>query len=90
MAVRFRLDGMRELTAQLQRLRPATAKAALQRGGMKAMQPMADLAARMAPFETGELESSIGVGTVARDDFASVGGREYSAVLSRGGSKEGP
>ena len=85
--VRVSLSGFKELDAQLKRLSSATARAALQRAGVEAMEPMARLARQLAPKDTGELSESIDVGVVAQDDFAAVGGRAYSATLKAGGSK---
>jgi len=84
---RVQLSGFKELDEQLKRLSQSVARAALQRAGIKAMKPMAQLASQLAPFETHELEQSIGVGTVAKNDFDAIGGKEYSAVLKAGGSQ---
>lgn len=65
MAVTMRLEGFRELEAELARLAtPATRKASARRALKKAAQPMADLAQANAPRgETGNLAPSISVGT---------------------------
>jgi HK97 gp10 family phage protein len=48
-AVKVRLSGFRELDKALGELSKATGTRVLQRAGAKAMQPMADLAASLAP-----------------------------------------
>lgn len=67
MKVTFRIDGLRELELALTQLPKATARAALRRVGIKALQPMADIARELAPDdpETGgkDLRASITVGT---------------------------
>jgi HK97 gp10 family phage protein len=67
MAVRVRVDGLRELDAALADLPKATGKAVLRRTLLKAGKPIADAARGMAPDDplTGgnDLRSSIGVGT---------------------------
>ena len=77
----FKIEGLRELEAQLERLKPATGKAALRRAGIKAMKPMADLARRFAPEKTGELKGSIMVSAKAQGAGADIGKNEYSAVI---------
>jgi len=85
--IRVHVSGFRELDAQLKKLSQSVARDALQRAGRDAMEPMARLARQLVPTDTHELQESIEVGAVAEDDFAAVGGREYSAVLKGGGSK---
>lgn len=87
MKATVRLEGMKELDAALMRLKPATGKAALRRGGMKAMRPMSDLAAILAPRDTGQLAASIAVSAKAVGAGGKVGKREYSAIMRAGGSK---
>ncbi|WP_037284516.1 HK97-gp10 family putative phage morphogenesis protein [Rubellimicrobium mesophilum] len=82
----FRLDGATELKEQLDKLRASTAKAALQRAGLKALQPMADLARSLAPEKTGELAQSIAVGAQAKND--EVGRLAYRFVMGGGGTRE--
>lgn len=84
MSTRVRVEGMKELEAQLERLRTATGQAALRRAGLKAMEPMAQLAQQNAPVETGELVGSIVVGAKATD--AEVGKIQYASVKKAGGS----
>lgn len=67
MAVRVKVDGLRELNAALEELPKAAQRSVLRRVGMKALQPVADTARAMAPDDPGtggnDLRSSIGVGT---------------------------
>lgn len=87
MKATVKIEGLAELDAALQRLKPATGKAALRRGGIKALRPMAELAATLAPKDTGQLAGSITVSAKAVGSGAEVGKREYSAVMKSGGSK---
>lgn len=86
MSVHFKVEGMKELQAQLEKLKTGTARAALTRAGIRALRPTAELAARLAPEDSGELKSSIAVG--AKTSSGGVGDAEYSGVLSAGGSKQ--
>jgi HK97 gp10 family phage protein len=63
-SVTFRTEGFAELERALQDLgRTTTQKASLRRSAVKALQPVADLAASLAPRDQGDLIASIGVGT---------------------------
>lgn len=48
MKMTFRLDGATQMKEQLDKLRASTAKAVLQRAGLKALKPMAELAADLS------------------------------------------
>lgn len=85
--MKVKVEGFRELEAQLERLKPATGKAALRRGGLKAMAPMAKLASELAPRDTGQLADSIVVSAKAVGAGANLGKKEYAAIMKRGGSK---
>lgn len=66
MTVTVKVEGMKELEAQLQRLTKAAGKGALRRGLKKAAQPTADLMADLAPrgtTATDALADSIAVST---------------------------
>ena len=65
MAVTVKLDGLKDLEAELAKLSKAAGKAALRRAGIKAMQPMAELARSLAPDDPStppiDLKTSIAV-----------------------------
>lgn len=87
MKTTVKITGMKELERELQKLSKAAGKGALRRAGMKAMQPMAEIARAQAPVETGDLRDSIAVGAKAVDGGADIGKREFAAVMKSGGSK---
>lgn len=80
----FSLAGFKELDAQLAKLSAATARAALQRAGTKALLPTLAIAAQKAPYDTGELAASIALGTKIKDE---VGALAY-ATAKRGGASD--
>lgn len=82
-----RLEGFRDLEQSLKQLSKAAGKGVLRRAGMKALEPMAELARSMAPEDTGELKRSIAVSAKAKGGAAEVGKAEYAAALRAGGSK---
>ena len=86
MSATIKVEGLKELEAQLERLSKAAGKAALRRAGVKAMQPMAEIARGLAPRDTGDLAGSIAVGAKAVDGGADIGKREFGAVMRAGGS----
>ena len=59
----LRMYGVKELDAILRELPTATARATVRRVAIKAMQPVAETAKRMAPVDTGGLRDSIVVST---------------------------
>jgi HK97 gp10 family phage protein len=59
----YKLDGFAELDRQLEKMKPAMGKASMRRSAKKAAQPMADLMARLAPRDEGDLSGSIAVST---------------------------
>jgi HK97 gp10 family phage protein len=62
--ISVRTEGFAELNRALEELgKIATQKASLRRSAVKALQPVADLAASLAPRDQGDLIASIGVGT---------------------------
>ncbi len=88
MKVSVRVDGLKEFDAALGELSKATARNTLRRVLMKAGQPMAETAARLAPDdpETGspDLHTSITVSASLKNP---VGKAEYRDVLQAGGSR---
>lgn len=70
MVTKVKLSGFKELEQSLGDLSRAAGSAALRRAGLKAMQPMADLASRLAPDDDTtppvDLHTSIGLSTRAR------------------------
>lgn len=85
MSVRVRLEGFRELEAELGKLSRAAGKGALRRAGVIALQPMAAIASAAAPEDTGALKRDIGVSAKAQG--GKVGDAEFSAVMRAGGSR---
>lgn len=85
MTVTMKLEGFRELEKEFAKLgKLATRRSVARRALKKAAQPMANLAASMAPYDDGDLKASIAVSTklssrqaglhrkMFRDDRASV------------------
>ncbi len=84
MKVSVKVSGFRELEKALSLLPKAAAKSTLVRVAKKAGQPIADLASGLAPKLTGELSSSIRVGTRVAN---SVGKKDYAEVMRSGGTR---
>lgn len=63
MAVTFKIDGLKELDRNLQKLKRATAKNVARKVMKEAGEPIAAAARRNAPIEEGHLRESIDVGT---------------------------
>lgn len=65
--MKIKIEGLKELNAQIERLKKGTAKGSLRRGMVKAAEPMAEMMRGLAPNdpETGgyDLQNSIGVST---------------------------
>jgi len=80
-----KISGMKELDHALSFLPKAAAKSTLVRVAKKAGQPIADLASDLAPVDTGELSSSVSVGTRISNR---IGKKEYAQVMQSGGTKE--
>lgn len=80
MKTTVRVEGMRELDKALGQFTKATAKGVLRRVGIKALGPMADAAASLAPDDPEtpdpDLESSITVGTKLNKRQASMAKRD--------------
>jgi HK97 gp10 family phage protein len=76
MATRVKLSGFKELNKTLNELSRAAHSGVLRRAGTKAMQPMADLATRLAPNDPA---------TVAPDDLATSITLSSRAKAGRGG-----
>lgn len=74
-----KLSGFKELNKALNELPKAGHSWALRRAGQKAMQPMADLAARLAPNDPR---------TSAPDDLSTSIGLSFRAKIGRGGREE--
>ena len=85
MRVTVGLDGFAQTQSQLGQMKRATQKAVLRRAGLAALQPMAAIAAALAPKDTGKLSNDIAVS--ARAGGSSIGLAEFGAVLRGGGSK---
>lgn len=83
--MKIRVDGLREVDRALGELSKSAARTVLRRAGMTALRPMAEMAARLAPRDTGELAGSITVS--ARADGADAGKAAFASVMRRGGSR---
>jgi HK97 gp10 family phage protein len=87
--VSVKVEGLRELEASLKQLPKATARNVLKRVLVKAGQPIAEQAARLAPDDprTGapDLHTSIAVSAKVRND---VGKAAFAKVLREGGSRD--
>ena len=59
----FRIEGLDDLVQNLGNLPKATGKNVLKRVLMRAAEPLAGTAARLAPYRTGRLSFSISIGT---------------------------
>jgi len=92
-----RVDGLRELDKALGEMSKAGARTVLRRVGLKALEPVAETAARLAPDDpdTGgfDLKSSIIVGTkltrrqtkMARSAARKAGGKDFVEVYAGAG-----
>lgn len=78
MSISVSVAGFRELEAALAELPKATARNVLRRTLIKAGQPIADEASRLAPVDTGKLAGRIVVSAKIKNK---VGNAEYSAAL---------
>lgn len=80
MKATVRVDGLRQLDQALAQFTKATAKGVLRRVGIKALGPMADTAASLAPDDPEtpdpDLESSVTVGTKLNKRQASLARRD--------------
>lgn len=83
----MKLEGFKELDAELAKLSKSMGKAVLRRSGIKALGPTAALAASIAPVATGELKGSIAVSAKAHGAGSQIGKSAYAAVMRGGGSK---
>ena len=81
------LQGFAELEAQLEKMTKATGKAALRRAGISAMEPMARIARRLAPEDTGDLIESVEVSAKAKGAAADIGKAEFAQVMKSGGTR---
>mgnify|MGYP003109415885 CR=1 FL=1 len=63
MGVSVKVEGLRDLEAELDKLTTAAGKGALRRAGRKSAEPLAELMRQGAPRDEGDLEASIGVST---------------------------
>lgn len=86
--VTVKVEGLRELERNLERLTKAAGKGVLRRAGTKALQPMANLAARIAPKDTETLARSIRVSGKAESSKSDIGRSEYWYVKSGGGTDQ--
>lgn len=73
--MRVKVEGLKELEAQLARLSKGAARGALRRAGVKSLQPMAEIARGLAPKDTEELSKSITVAAKAVGGGARSGRR---------------
>lgn len=79
--IKFKIEGLKELDEALSEMSKATARNTLKRALMKAGQPMATEAARLAPYRTHFLEGHIVVSAKIKNE---VGNAEYSAAMRAG------
>ena len=83
--MKLRLDGMKDLERNLQRIeKRATQKAVLRRALKKAAEPMRAVAEAKAPRASGDLAKSIKISSKIVDE---VGATAYHAAMRAGGSK---
>jgi HK97 gp10 family phage protein len=86
MAVKVKVEGLKELDAALGELTKATAKNVLKRVLKRAAQPIADAARGKVPVDTGKLRDSIIVGSNL-SEVEAAGNAAYAAKMRAGGSK---
>lgn len=84
MKVTVRTSGFADLDRTLSQMSKGMARGALSRAGVRAMAPMAVLAASLAPEETGELAGSIVVSAKAKGAGAAVGKAAFAAAMKGG------
>jgi hypothetical protein len=86
----IKLEGFKELEAELAKISKAAGRGVLERAGRKAMAPMADIARTLAPDDprTGppDLRSSIAVSTAAKGAKSEVGKRAFAQAMKSGAS----
>ena len=87
MAVKVKVEGLRELERALAELPKATGRNVLKRTLVKAGEPIADAARQKAPVESGDLQRSIAVSTKKPKD-ADVGKAAFAEAM-RGGASRG-
>lgn len=88
MVATVKVEGLRELEQELEKLTKAAGRGVLRRAGIKALVPMAEIARQKAPKDTGELSESIAVSARAVGAGADIGKAQYGAVLRGGGTKQ--
>lgn len=79
----IKMEGLSGLSEALEDLKPATAKAALRRAGIDALEPVARAARSMAPRDEEDLIESIDVGTKLTPRQAGLERRITSKVAAR-------
>lgn len=84
MRMKVSVSGLRELDTALGQLSKATARNTLRRVLMRAGEPIAEEARRLAPKDTGELADSIAVSPKLINP---AGAGAFAAVMRAGGSK---
>lgn len=80
MAVRFKIDGLRELKAALDELPKATSRAVQRRVLLKRAQPVVDAAKAKAPVRLGDLRDSIHATTKRPPGHKSASARAFAAA----------
>ena len=70
MTVQMKLEGFQELDRELEKLSKAAGTGVLRRALKKSAEPMAELAASIAPVDDGDLKNSITVSTKLDKDVA--------------------
>lgn len=88
MKVTFTTQGLADLDKALAELPKRTARAALQRAAVKALEPMADAARRNAPVQFGDLRGSITVSTQKPHGYEDAGKAAFAGTLAAGGTRQ--
>ncbi|WP_234052685.1 MULTISPECIES: HK97-gp10 family putative phage morphogenesis protein [unclassified Xanthobacter] len=83
MKMKVKIDGLRELDKNLAQFKKATQRNILERTLKKAAEPIKKDAQNWAPFDTGELKSSIGV----RINRSSAGKTAFAQAMTEGASR---
>ena len=86
--VTFTTQGLADLDRALTELPKRTARGALQRAAVKALEPMAEAARRNAPVRFGDLRESITISTQKPHGYEDAGKAAFAGTMAAGGTRQ--